>query len=845
MDFYTKTTKDTLVTLKTTPAGLSTREAHKRLKEYGPNTLAIRGEPLWRKIIEPFRSIFMLVLFIAVLVSFWHQAHFDAIIIFAIIMISAIIYYVQRFSTERILRSLQKHKKQSVNVVREGKTIALDSSQLVPGDIIMLEEGDKVPADARIIEARSLRSDESQLTGESLPITKITQPVAANAPIYERRNSLYQGSFIVGGAALAAVFATGNHTEFGRLANLSTEDRSQSPIQNKIDKLITQVIAFVTAASILAFALAVYRGIEVAEALRFVIALAVSAVPESLPIAISVVLVIGMRRMAARKALVRTMSAIESIGAITTIATDKTGTLTRNKLTVRDVWQLEKNTKRLEKTLAYSTLINTGATKVVDPLDTAFAAYKRRDTKAAPQKVLQFEQSVAMSGNQWHHGSQYELFLKGAPEQIIQRSDLTENEREQAIAQLHRLTGLGYRVIALGYTSLKKPLESLEELPAKQRLRFDGLVGVADVLRTEARGAIKTAQGAGITVRMITGDHFETAFQIGQELGLVTHRDQVFDTREMGRMSDAVLIKKIESVRIFSRVIPEHKHRILALLKKNNITAMTGDGVNDVPALTNAHVGIAMGSGTEIAKDAGDIILLDDNFRSIVSAVSEGRTILTNIKRMVTYLLSTNLGEVIVSVAALLVGMPLPLAPVQLLWINLVTDTCMVIPLGLEPGEKRNMNRPPQNSKAPLLSRFMTSRIIIVAITMAAITLSLFIVYSQRYDFDYGRTVAFCALVAMQWASALAMRSDYEPVHRRIWRKNWPFVFGLTLAISLQAAAVFTPLGTLLHVTPIAMSDLIFVNVVPIIGTLTAIELHKWVGRKFFGKSRATATVAR
>jgi len=845
MAFYTKTIRETLAELDAVESGLSDSEASERLRHYGPNTIIVRGEPLWKKIIEPFRSIFMGVLFVAAGISLFHHAVFDAVIILIIIGVSAAIYYVQRFSTERILRSLQKHTKLIVNVYRKNIGTQVDATQLVPGDVIVLEEGDKVPADARLLEVRSFRVDESQLTGESLPIEKDIDVLRGEKEVYEQTNMIFQGSFVVGGTAKAVVVATGNNTEFGRLAELSSEVEASSPVQQKIDRLITRIIAVVSAIALVAFLLSLYRGMDVADALRFVIALSVSAVPESLPIAISVVLVLGMRRMAARRALVRAMRAIESIGALTTIATDKTGTLTKNKLSVQELWHPENRIASTTETLVGSLLPRGNVSKVYDPLDIAFeeyAASHKHVHLTSTVRSYQFEHSIAMSGTLHHHGTAYKLYLKGAPEHVIARSDLTENEREKANIQLHHMTGMGYRVIALAHTTLSKELLSLEALPRKHTLTFDGFVAVADVLRPEARAAIATAQRAGISVRMITGDHFETAYHIGKQLGLVEHRGEVFDSRRMSQMTDDELERELDTIRVFSRVIPEHKHRILTVLKRNNITAMTGDGVNDVPALTNAHIGVAMGSGAQIAKDAGDIILLDDNFRSIVTAIHEGRTIYANIKRMVVYLLSTSLGEVLVSIGSLVIGLPLPLAPVQILWVNLVTDTSMVIPLGLETGEKRNMNKPPQAADAPLLSKYMVSRIFLIASLMAGLTLYLYITYDQAYGHEYARTIAFCALVTMQWASAFVARSDYEPLWRRLRRVNGAFYVGLFVAICLQTFAVFGPLGQMLHVTTISLGDLAYVSLLSFAIPIVVVEVHKWIGRTYFNKGSQNVT---
>ena len=837
MLYYNQSIEDTYKELGTGPKGLSRREVDERLKRYGYNTIKIQGEPLWRKLAEPFANVFMLVLFIAVVISFFHHAVFDAIIILAIMLISAIIYYVQMFSTERILRALQKHTTQKVEVVRGGETRYIDDTELVPGDIIQLNEGDKIPADIRIAAANTLRVDESVLTGESVPVNKITDAIDSKKEVYEQVNMMFQGSFVVAGQATGVVVFTGNTTEFGRIASLSrkTAGDNTSPVQKKIDKLLTMIIMVVGGLAVGAFILATVRGIEFTEAIRFVLALSVSAVPESLPVAISVILVFGMRRMAAKKALVRSMKAIETIGVITTIATDKTGTLTENKLSVQESWRPEKNPHHLA-TIAHRT-INHHGEHTRDPLDIAMIEFTKAEDivelKGDPIKKLPFDQAFSMSGNIWHHKGIYDLVVKGAPEQIMDRSKMTTAERAEADLALNALTSRGYRVIALATTNIDKPVEAFHELSTSHNFSFVGFLGVADSLRPTARRAILTAQRAGVTVRMITGDHFETAYHIGKQLGLLESRDQVFDSRLIGELTDAQLKKRVEASFVFSRVTPENKFRILKALKVKEVTAMTGDGVNDVPALSSAHVGVAMGSGSQIAKDAGDIILLNNDFEGIIRAMKEGRIIFSNIRRMLFYLLSTNMGEVITALTAIAIGLPMPLSPVQILWVNLVTDTAMVIPLGLEPGEKDAMKRKPIPPKSPLLSKYMIFRIILVALTMATMAVTMYAFFSAKYGAAYGHTVAFCALVVMQWANAFNARSTYQSLFTRLKVINKPFYIGLIISIFFQILAVFGPLQGLLGVTPIAMGDLFVISLIAFFVPIIVVEIHKIYGRRF------------
>lgn len=844
MLYYQKTPNEATKELGSSFEGISRHEASVRLEKYGPNEIAIRSESFWKKLIEPFANVFMGVLFIAVLISFWHHAILDAVIILIIMLTSASIYYVQRFSTERILRSLQRKSSQPVEVIRAGETLSVDVSQLVPGDIVRLSEGDKVPADMRLLEAIGLRADEAVLTGESAPVNKSIEALRGQKEVYDQANMLFQGAFVVSGSALGLVVHTGNDTEFGRIAALTgkSPDDISSPVQKKIDKLITYIIAVIAAIAVGAFALALYRGIELTEALRLVIALSVSAVPESLPIAISVILVLGMRRMAAKKALVRSMNAIETIGVITTIATDKTGTLTENKLSVQETWQPAWAHHHLP-TVIHKT-INHHGERNHDPLDVALIDYtlaeRTVDLKGEAVAKLPFDQAFSMSGNVWNHRNIHELVVKGAPEQILDRSAVNSTQRQEVETALQQLTSQGYRVIAVATSPIKGPLATFSELHPKLKLNFAGLIAVADTLRPAARTAIATAHRAGVSVRMITGDHLETAYAIGRKLGLVESRDQVFDSRRMSELTDKQLAIEAHNALVFSRVTPENKFRILQALKLKEVTAMTGDGVNDVPALTKADVGVAMGSGSQIAKDAGDIILLNDNFASIVRAMREGRIIFSNIRRMLTYLLATNIGEVATTIGALIIGMPMPLVPIQILWINLVTDTTMVIPLGLEPGEKSVMKRKPISPTAPILGKYMITRIILMAVVMAALSLSLYGYYSAQYGTTYGQTIVFVALVAMQWANAFNARSTYDSLFTRIKVWHGPFWAGITIAISLQSLALFGPLQGALHVYPVAFGDIFLATITAFVVAILPVEIHKWIGRRMVRAGKST-----
>ena len=831
MLFYNLSVDETLKKLGSRRKGLTACEVKKYQKKFGKNVIKLQSEPLWQKIIEPFMDVFSLVLILAAVVSLIHNEIVDAVIIIVILVISAVIFYVQRFSTDRVLRSLSRHDAQKVDVLRSGRIVSIDSSKLVPGDIINLSEGEKVPADIRLMKAINLRIDESQLTGESIPINKNSGKLDGERQIYERTNMLFQGSFVVSGTATGIITAIGNQTEFGNLASLSKKEATKSPVQQKIDKLITKIIAVISAVAAVAFCLSLLRGMDVLDSLRFVIALSVSAVPESLPIAISIVLVLGMRRMAKKKALVHQMRAIETIGVITTIATDKTGTLTKNLLTVQETWTLEKR-NNLPKIMGY--FVNHGDSKSHDPLDIALDNFARKNSAnihGAPASELPFNQDFSMSATIWHNGANYKIYYKGAPEEIIKHCKLSTADSKLARQAITDLTSKGYRVVGLAISESSKTLTDFSEI-SRQKLQFSGLVAVADILRPEASLAIKSAISAGVSVRMITGDHFETAYQIGKKLGMIDSREEVFDCREMSKMTDDQLDEIIDRTKVFSRVIPEQKYRILTILKRHNITAMTGDGVNDVPALSGADVGIAMGSGSHIAKDAGAIILLDNNFKTIIDAMKEGRTIIANVRRMLFYLLSTNTGELITMIGALLIGIKTPLEPVQILWVNLVTDTSMVIPLGLEPAEKNVMKQPPKSPNTPILEKTMIWRMTVAAGTMATIALITYVFFEKHYGHDYAQTLVFISLVVSQWANAFNARSDEDSVFTRLKVMNRGFYVGIAMSLILQALVLFGPLGEILHIHKVAIHHMAIISIASLIIPIATSEIHKWQSRK-------------
>lgn len=831
--WHTINKEELILILESSAHGLQNQEAAKRLAEYGPNELQFDVQSFWSKLIEPFRSVFVLVLAFAGIVSYITHEKLGTYIILAVLIVNALIFYVQQYMTARVLRTLKRTAEQQCTVLRAGEKHTIIIRELVPGDVVLLSEGQHIPADLRVLHEDNIMVDESALTGESLPVEKHGGVVPEHAPLYERHNMLFRGTYVIAGSATALVVETGMQTEFGAIAHLAAERDTKSPMQHKIERTVAILIRATAIVAVIVVALAVFRGIEIGYAVVFALTVAVAMVPEGLPIALTVTIVFGMRRMAKKKALVRTFRAIEDIGQLTTIATDKTGTLTKNKLSVVDAWQLH----AFLPVLPVLTHAIGDVNSVTDPLDLAFVSYVKANAfhgSGLLQRSYPFEQSLRMSGAAWgtsKGNNTLTISLKGAPEHILRLSDLTSEERHSAESKMHQYASQGYRVIALAVTSLDSLPEKLESV-TKNKLTFVGFVACADELRPEAKGAIKAAQKAGITVRLITGDHYETAFNIAHMLNIATNRSQVASGHELPR-DDEKLAVFVKTKTVFARVLPNDKFRILKALQTDQIVGMTGDGVNDVPALSNAHVGIAMGSGSDIAKDASDMVLLDNNFATVIRGVNEGRIVYNNIRRMVLYLLSATFSEVLTLITALLLGIPLPLTAVMVLWVNLITDTALVIPLGLEPAEGDEMKKKPRSPQEPLLTRMFVTRILLVGITGAIVTLiPFYALISAGYGVLYAQTVAFMVLIALQWVNAFNVRSERVSLFKRARVINYKMIIGLGIAFVLQMLVMFGPLGVLFNIQPVALTHLLIPVLIAVTALTIVVEIHKYILRK-------------
>ncbi len=813
---------------KTTEDGLSAHEAGIRLKHYGPNELTSKKESWFKRLIEPFASVFVGVLLAASVLSIVEGQHVDAIIISIIVIVNAGIYYGQQYSVGRVLKTLKQQDVSYVHVLRSGQTVRVPSEELTYGDVVHVEEGMKVPADGRLIESNQIQADEALLTGESLPLHKQAAAIEGEHKLYDQRNMLFKGTYIKGGSGLMVVTGIGNKTELGAITDLAARtSMTRSPIERKIDSFTKKLIVVIMIIAAGALALALWRGLEFSEAIRFTLALIVSAVPETLPVALTVVLLLCARRMAKVKALVKKISSIETMGALTLIATDKTGTITQNKLSVADKHTTHGSPHVFDEVIRAS--LNVDGDHASDPLDKILLdSVEHVNVPASWEKVkdFAFNQAMRVSGTLWKHGNVYSLYIKGAPEHVLSHCGEHHRSDGKIKNMLDSFTSRGYRTIAFAHKDYSEPPHKLEAHVLAD-MSFDGFVGMADQLRPNITHAVAEAHHAGIKVVMLTGDHVNTAGYIAQQVGIARSDEQVRDSTILETGSEEDIRASLARTTVFGRVLPEHKHALLKATKDHEITAMTGDGVNDIPALVQADAGIAMGSGTDAAKDASEIVLLDNNFHTIVAAVREGRTALANIRKMLMFLMGTG-AQVILLLLALILDMPLPMVAIMILWVNLMADGVSVIPLGLSPPEPNQMRVPPRHPDAAILNFRQVTRILTFCLVMSLTVLAIF---SANLDkgLEYAQTLVFLGVIVSQWVNAFSLNFEYKSWVYNFIRPNWKLTIAIALSIAVQFVVFMTPFGQFLHVVPVAWKDALLAIALPAVAVLVALDLHKYV----------------
>jgi len=820
-ELYAQPADDILETLGSSREGLSSSEASARLASYGPNVLT-EGKRItpFHIFVQQFTSFLTIILIFAAIISIGVGELSDAVLIIVILLGNALLGFFQEYKAEQALESLKEYLSLSTPVIRDGRRQHVDAKQIVPGDIVVLEAGDTVPADARILEASNVSVDESMLTGESLPAEKHARQLPKGQLLADQRNMAFMGTNVVRGTLKGIVVETGMGTAIGSIATL-IDTREQTYFQKKLDALAKMLGKAVMLIALVVFALGVYSNEPIIDMVLISLSLAVAAIPEGLPAVVTITLSIGVRGMARLNAIVKRLPAAETLGSCTVICSDKTGTITKNKMTVRSLYIPEREVSIDEASpdmVGMRILLETGLycntasleEKTGDPTEIALLdAAKRVGVTGTCERVslTPFDSDRKRMSVTCRHEDGLRLYCKGAPEEVLAACDrvlvegtvlsLTDEDRARIINKNDDYASRALRVLACAY----RPTEPGDDM--EEHLIFVGLQAMIDPPKEGVKEALHTCRRAGIRVIMITGDHALTAQAIAEEVGIYEDDDLVITGHQLEAMNEETLSTRIDRVSVFARVNPEHKLRIVEMLRRHgHVIAMTGDGVNDAPALKSADIGIAMNSGTDVSKDAADMILLDDNFTTIVNSVKEGRHIFDNIRKFVRYLLSTNFGEVFTIFLASIVGFPLPLLAVQILWINLLTDGLPALALAFEPREKGVMERPPNKPHENIVDRIMSINIAYTGLIMALVTLALYD-YVPQYK---AMTYAFTTLVLFQLFNVFNCRSTVTSVFTRV--QNKLLIGAVAMSFVLQLAVIYIKqLNEVFSTVPLSLGD--------------------------------------
>lgn len=837
------TTDEVLSKLDSDQKGISSMQAKERLSQHGPNQLESTTKPSPLKIfIGKFKDYMVLVLIFAAIISFIAGETTNAYVILGIVVLVAIIGFVQEYKAEKAMEALREMVAPEADVIRDGQMSTIPAADLVPGDVVFLEAGDKVPADGRILEVTSLQVIESSLTGESMPVEKLAQTLPEDIALADRKNMVFMGTIISQGNCRAIVTATGLGTELGRISGLMKQEQAEPPLKIKLQQLAKRQAFLVMVISAIVFILMFSRGLPVIDALIASIALAVAGIPEALPFIVTLALAFGTQAMAKKNAIIRRLPEVETLGSTTVICTDKTGTLTTGEMTLREIRtyrkievtgagydpsgqfisqgaKLEPTEEDLARILKIGVHANNSAIEranggwrvVGDPTEGALIVAAKKagildKTRDGSSRFIEYpfdSERMRMTTVDEVHREGYIVSMKGAPEVVLSHctktttpngtKTLTDEDRRSILADADDMAENALRVLALAW----KPISNNDPVEVdciESGLIFAGLTGMMDPPRKEVPEAIRVSKMAGIRTVMITGDHRLTARAIGKELGI--GNGEVIEGVQLDRMSSEDLREHIDDVSVFARVTAEHKVRIVEALKaRGHIVAMTGDGVNDAPALTAADIGVAMGrTGTEVTKEASDMVIADDNFATIVSAIEEGRRIFDNIRKGTSYLLSVSFAELATIFFAVALGFPLPLLAAQILWINVVAEEFPAIGLALEPSHSDIMKRKPRDPKESMPSRPLMIYTLGIAAAIVAGTLGMYIITLQSNpDLSYARTVAFVGLGFFTVYNAYSSRSLQESVFRMNPLGNKTLLMGIAASILAILAVVYIP----------------------------------------------------
>ena len=894
MEWYQQSPEEVAQSLDTSlTSGLSSGSAQSKLETFGPNELKEQeGKSFLQKLIAQFSDFLILILIAAALISVFVGEAKDAIVIMSIVIVNALLGLYQEGKAEKALEALKKMASPTAKVLRDGNPQEISSSQLVPGDLVILETGDIIPADLRLVESSNLKVEEASLTGESVPVEKRAQETySEEVSLGDRHNMAYMSTIITYGRGKGVVVETAEGTEIGKIAAMiQTFEEEPTPLQKKLNQL-GKVLGMTTIAVCVAvFGIGLLQGREVLEMFMISISLAVAAIPEGLPAIVTIVLAIGMNKMVERNAIVKKLLAVETLGATSVICTDKTGTLTQNEMTVVKVladnklievegtgyepvgdFKLEGSTittkefSGLKLLLTIAALANdakldnsSGMYRIIgDPTEGALvtlagkagidSAELNHMYKRIEEIPFDSERKMMTTFHDMPNDEGVSSFTKGAPDIIIGRCnriildgrvrEFTPELKSEVLRVNSDLSRAALRVLAFAF----KEYASLPADPSPDKnesdMIFVGLTGMIDPPRPEARDAIALCKKAGVNAIMITGDYKETAFAIAKDLGMAETEDQAMMGEKLDGLSDEELQEVVKNTKVFARVSPEHKVRIVSALRANgDIAAMTGDGVNDALAIKKADIGVSMGiTGTDVAKNTAEMILTDDNFASIVAAVEEGRIIFSNIKKFVYFLLSCNIGEILLVFTSILMNLPVPLLPIQLLWLNLVTDSFPALALGVEKGEPDIMNQPPRNPDEAILDKRMLVGVTFQAIAVAAASLSAYLLALRMYgleNIEEARTITFATLIVAELLRAYSSRSQKFTLAKIGVFSNKSMVYATLGAFLLLLAVIYIPfMNGIFYTFPLTFVDweivLSFAFIPLVVGELTKVVMAK------------------
>ena len=855
--WYSKTIKEVLDQLKVTPeAGLTDSEAKKRLEQYGPNELkSAEKESLFMRFLDQMKDPMIIVLLVAAVLSFVSSGFtdwVDSVIILLIVIVNAVISISQEDNAEKALEALRKMSAPLAKVIRDGAMTRVETNLLVPGDIIVLEAGDLVPADARILECANLKADEAAMTGESVPVSKnALESLPEDTALGDRKNMVISSTVITNGRATCVVTSTGMETEVGQIAGmLMNEEDSETPLQKKMGEISKVLSVVCLGVCVVMFFVGLFYRRPILEIFMSAVALAVAAIPEGLAAVVTIVLALGVQRMVKRNAIVKKLPAVETLGCASVICSDKTGTLTQNKMTVVDVWTMKADERPLALTigaLCNDTVLTYGEDKspktAGDPTETAFVDIackegldKNELEKTMPREAeLPFDSERKMMSTIHPYDGGYRVMVKGAPDVLLGRCVISKEEARGVLDHNGEMAGRALRVLGVAYKDIPAIPAELTSEDLENGLNFVGLIGMIDPPRLEVKQAVAECYSAGIRPVMITGDHKLTAVAIAKELDIFRDGDLAMTGEELDAISQEELNQKVDQYSVFARVSPEHKMRIVKAWQfKGKVVAMTGDGVNDAPALKVADIGCAMGiTGTDVAKGAADMILTDDNFSTIVHAVEQGRGIYSNIKKSIQYLLSCNIGEIItIFIATALNFHQMPLVPIQLLWLNLVTDSLPALALGMEPVEEGIMKEKPRDPKDSIFAHGFAASMVFYGILVGAVTLLAYAlgeyVLSDPNEADQvACTMSFATLVFCELTRAFAVRSEHHSIFKiGIFSNsmmNKAFAVGLILQL---AVLLIPPLQEVFDVTNLNATEWAVVIVLAFVPLITS-EIYK------------------